>query len=76
MAQVHRATLRSDGREVAVKVQHLKVKKHSLIDIYTMDFLAKVEISERVLVRHHVAFWINEPTSFCPTDGQILLPGV
>ena len=46
MAQVHRATLRSsDGaeeREVAVKVQHLKVKQHSMVDIYTMDFLAKV----------------------------------
>ena len=45
---MHRATLRSstaDGaeeREVAVKVQHLKVKQHSMVDIYTMDFLAKV----------------------------------
>ena len=49
LAQVHRATLRSsDGdsegeREVAVKVQHLKVKQHSMVDIYTMDFLAKVK---------------------------------
>ena len=47
LAQGHRATLRSsDGaegeREVAVKVQHLKVKQHSMVDIYTMDFLAKV----------------------------------
>ena len=47
LAQVHRATLRSESdsgreREVAVKVQHLKVKQHSMVDIYTMDFLAKV----------------------------------
>ena len=45
LAQVHRATLRSDDpegqREVAVKVQHLKVKQHSMVDIYTMDFLAR-----------------------------------
>ena len=27
--------------QVAVKVQHLKVKQHSFIDIYTMEFLAK-----------------------------------
>ena len=26
---------------MAVKVQHLKVKQHSMIDIYTMDFLAR-----------------------------------
>ena len=36
-----------------------------------MEFLAKVEISE-----HHVALRINEPTSFCPTGRQVLLPGV
>ena len=47
LAQVHRATLRSESdsggeREVAVKVQHLKVKQHSMVDMYTMEFLAKV----------------------------------
>lgn len=40
LAQVHRATLKSDGREVAVKVQHLKVKQNSIIDMWTMEFLA------------------------------------
>lgn len=41
LAQVHRATLRESGEEVAVKVQHRYVKKHSFVDIYTMDFLVK-----------------------------------
>ena len=43
LAQVHRATLRSDGREVAVKVQHLKVKQHSFIDIYTEEKTDKLK---------------------------------
>ncbi len=41
LAQVHRATLKSNGKEVAVKVQHLKVKQHSYVDIHTMDFLVR-----------------------------------
>jgi len=40
LAQVHRATL-VGGEEVAVKVQHKFVKKHSLTDIYTMDVLIR-----------------------------------
>ncbi len=38
--QVHHATLH-DGTEVAVKVQHKFVKKHSFVDIVTMDFLVR-----------------------------------
>ncbi|KAK3092968.1 hypothetical protein FSP39_009499 [Pinctada imbricata] len=38
LAQVHRATLK-DGRVVAVKIQHPKVKAHSYVDIKTMEFL-------------------------------------
>ena len=38
LAQVHRATFR-DGREVAIKIQHPKVKRRSGIDIVTMEFL-------------------------------------
>lgn len=36
LAQVHKAKL-SDGRIVAVKIQHPKVKAHSYIDIKTME---------------------------------------
>lgn len=40
LAQVHKATLQN-GDVVAVKVQHKFVKKHSFVDIYTMDFLVR-----------------------------------
>ena len=39
LAQVHRARLKDTNQEVAVKVQHRYVKKHSFGDIYTMEFL-------------------------------------
>lgn len=38
LAQVHRAKLKENGNEVAVKVQHKDVKNNSTIDILTMDF--------------------------------------
>ncbi|ESO91928.1 hypothetical protein LOTGIDRAFT_121554 [Lottia gigantea] len=38
LAQVHKATLK-DGRTVAVKIQHPKVKAHSFVDIKTMEIL-------------------------------------
>ncbi|CAC5374091.1 ADCK [Mytilus coruscus] len=50
LAQVHKATLK-DGTVVAVKIQHPKVKKHSFVDIKTME-IPKIYwdlSSERVL---------------------------
>ena len=41
LAQVHKAKLKETGDIVAVKVQHINVKKHANIDIQTMDFLVK-----------------------------------
>lgn len=41
LAQVHKAVLRETGETVAVKVQHPYVKKHSLVDMTTMDMLVK-----------------------------------
>ncbi|XP_070578441.1 aarF domain-containing protein kinase 1-like [Ptychodera flava] len=38
LAQVYKATLH-DGTVVAVKVQHLNVKKHSFVDLKTMELL-------------------------------------
>ena len=38
LAQVHRARLK-DGREVAMKIQHPRVKQRSAVDISTMEFL-------------------------------------
>lgn len=35
LAQVHRATLRQDDRDVAVKIQHPEVARYSSIDIIT-----------------------------------------
>ncbi|KAJ1644721.1 hypothetical protein LPJ64_003637 [Coemansia asiatica] len=39
LAQVHRAVLRSDGQEVAVKVQHPMVRTYSDIDIATVSVM-------------------------------------
>jgi len=41
LAQVHRATLFS-GEEVAVKVQHKYVKRHSFVDIWTCHVLVRI----------------------------------
>ena len=40
--QVHKAFLAETGQEVAIKVQHRYVKKHSLVDIYTCDILVRL----------------------------------
>ena len=37
LAQVHRATRRSDGETVAIKVQHRHIKAHSAVDMATME---------------------------------------
>ncbi|ORX86029.1 ubiquinone biosynthesis protein [Basidiobolus meristosporus CBS 931.73] len=42
LAQVHRATLRETGQEVAVKVQHPYLDDYSKIDIATVTFVTKV----------------------------------
>lgn len=41
LAQVHKAVLKETGEVVAVKVQHRRVKKHSLVDMTTMDLLVR-----------------------------------
>ena len=41
LAQVHKAVLRATGQVVAVKVQHRRVRKHSLVDMTTMDLLVR-----------------------------------
>ena len=41
LAQVHKARLK-DGREVAVKVQHPRVKQHSFVDMKTMSVLVHI----------------------------------
>ena len=42
LAQVHKAKLKENGDIVAIKVQHKDVKKHSEIDIKTMDTCVKI----------------------------------
>ena len=37
LAQVHRARLRRDGREVAIKIQHPDVRKNGYTDMDTID---------------------------------------
>ena len=41
LAQVHRAKLK-DGTDVAVKIQHPMVKKHSFVDMNTMELLVRL----------------------------------
>lgn len=41
LAQVHKAVLKETGETVAVKVQHRLVKKHSFVDMGTMDVLVR-----------------------------------
>ena len=43
LAQVHKATLK-DGTVVAVKIQHPKVKRHSFVDIKTMEVCFTIKI--------------------------------
>lgn len=42
LAQVHRATLKTTGQQVAVKVQHPYVKGNSVVDMKTMEVLTNV----------------------------------
>lgn len=42
LAQVYRARLAQNGQEVAVKVQHRRVKAHSFVDTETMEVLVNV----------------------------------
>lgn len=42
LAQVHKATLKTTGETVAVKVQHPNVLRHSVVDMATMEFLFTV----------------------------------
>lgn len=42
IAQVHRAKLKGSGQEVAVKVQHPRVKKHGYVDLATIDLSVNV----------------------------------
>ncbi|XP_049276326.1 aarF domain-containing protein kinase 1 isoform X2 [Rhipicephalus sanguineus] len=42
LAQVHRATLRTTGETVAVKVQHPSVLGNSLVDMATMELLVNI----------------------------------
>lgn len=42
LAQVHRATRASDGKTVAVKVQHPQVKAHAAVDMASMEVIALI----------------------------------
>ena len=44
LAQVHRATLRRDGSQVAVKVQHPDVRKNGYTDMDTIDVSAATSV--------------------------------
>ena len=50
MLQVYKGRLRSDGREVAVKVQRPNVRESIALDIFILRFLAK-QARERLNVR-------------------------
>jgi len=56
LAQVHRAVLFS-GEEVAVKVQHKYVKRHSFVDIWTCDVLVR---TVKILFPQFEFMWLAE----------------
>ena len=49
LAQVHKARLK-DGRVVAVKVQHPNVKRHSFVDLKTMEVRNIVPVLSIILI--------------------------
>ncbi|XP_074596017.1 aarF domain-containing protein kinase 1-like [Brevipalpus obovatus] len=72
LAQVHKAKIR-DGPEVAVKVQHPKVRDHSLVDMTTMDIL--VNIVARVFPEFSLLWLAQETRINLPRELDFVLEG-
>lgn len=70
LAQVHKAKIR-DGPEVAVKVQHPKVRDHSLVDMATMDIL--VNIVARVFPEFSLLWLAQETRINLPRELDFVL---
>ncbi|KAK0410669.1 hypothetical protein QR680_005264 [Steinernema hermaphroditum] len=70
LAQVYEAKLIDTGERVAVKVQHPKVKPHSLIDIATMEFF--VNIVDRLFPDFRLMWLVDEVKRNLPKELDFL----
>ncbi|PIK61444.1 putative uncharacterized aarF domain-containing protein kinase 1 [Apostichopus japonicus] len=72
LAQVHKATLK-DGRDVAIKVQHPKVKDYSDVDMNTIEFL--LQVVARIFPEFKF-LWLSEEMRFnLPKELDFVLEG-
>ncbi|XP_069805524.1 aarF domain-containing protein kinase 1 [Dendropsophus ebraccatus] len=72
LAQVHRAVLQ-DGRKVAVKVQHPKVRKQSARDIVIMEFL--LQVVKKVFPQFEFMWLVEEAKKNLPRELDFLNEG-
>ena len=80
LAQCHRATL-SDGREVAVKIQHPDVRSNASTDMDTVDvctshivYLVHVSTPLLILLPWHSSFWCSAWNGFSRRSASNGLP--
>ncbi|VDK17698.1 unnamed protein product [Anisakis simplex] len=66
LAQVYRAKLRGSGETVAVKVQHPRVKPHSLIDMTSMEVLVK--LVAKLFPEFHLLWLVDEMKKNLPLE--------
>uniref|UniRef100_A0A1I8ACY4 Protein kinase domain-containing protein n=1 Tax=Steinernema glaseri TaxID=37863 RepID=A0A1I8ACY4_9BILA len=70
LAQVYEARLVETGERVAVKIQHPKVKPHSLIDIATMEFF--VNVVDRLFPEFRLMWLVDEVKRNLPKELDFL----
>ncbi|TKR60448.1 hypothetical protein L596_027693 [Steinernema carpocapsae] len=70
LAQVYEAKLVETGERVAVKVQHPKVKPHSLVDIATMEFF--VNVVDRLFPEFRLMWLVDEVKRNLPKELDFL----
>uniref|UniRef100_A0A914XMU8 Protein kinase domain-containing protein n=1 Tax=Plectus sambesii TaxID=2011161 RepID=A0A914XMU8_9BILA len=70
LAQVYKATLKSTGETVAVKVQHPRVKPHSVVDMATMEAL--VRIVAKIFPDFNLMWLVEETKKNLPRELDFL----
>ncbi|KAF7488616.1 putative aarF domain-containing protein kinase 1 -like protein [Sarcoptes scabiei] len=73
LAQVYRAKLKAENAKVAVKVQHPQVFKHSLVDIATMEFLART--INRLFPEYSFIWLVEETKKNLPLEMDFVHEG-
>uniref|UniRef100_A0A0N5AEP7 Protein kinase domain-containing protein n=1 Tax=Syphacia muris TaxID=451379 RepID=A0A0N5AEP7_9BILA len=70
LAQVHKAKLKGTNEVVAVKIQHPRVKPHSLVDIASMEVLAR--IAAKVFPDFYLSWLVDEVKRNLPIELDFL----